>query len=219
MPAKGPAEMLKEYIARGARDRKLVLFRNDAEREALLDWLAPRPAGGAAKTEAPVAQELGLAVDGCRLCGGAGEKKPGYGTGSSGVMVVLNAPKLITAAEKRLLKGDSIELMKKMLAAIRLDPGECYITNIIKCEPDVTAKPSEMFKNCEPFVAREIDEMRPHTVIVMGQIIPLKKTMDAHPGIRWFSTDHPVTLIKNPDLKKSAWSTLKLVRAHLDELR
>ena len=219
MPANESAEILKEYIALAARDRTLVLFRDDAERETLLRWLEPRPREGTAIAEAPMAQAPDRGVAECRLCGGAGEKKPGFGTGASGVMVILNAPKLITAEEKRLLKGDSIELMKKMLSAIRLDPGECYITNIIKCEPDVTAKPSEMFKNCEPFVAREIDEMRPHTVIVMGQIIPLKKTMDAHPGIRWFSTDHPVTLIKNPDLKKSAWSTLKLVRAHLDELR
>jgi len=66
---------------------------------------------------------------------------------------------------------------------------------------------------------REIAEVRPHTVIVMGLIIPLKKAMDARQGIRWFNTDHPVTLIKNPDLKKSAWSTLKLVRAHLDEIQ
>jgi DNA polymerase len=198
-----------------------VLFHTEEEREALQRWLEPRAAKPVPATvEAPAAPvDLERAIHECGLCEGTLGKKPGFGTGASGVMVVLNAPRLITAEEKRLLKGGSIDLMKKMLAAIGLGPGECYITNIIKCEPDVTAKPSAMFRNCEPFMEREIAEMRPHTVIVMGQIIPLKKEMDARKGIRWFNTDHPVTLIKNPDLKKSAWNTLKLVRAHLDEIQ
>lgn len=210
---------LKEYLACGMRDRKLVLYHGTSERDALLRWLEPRSAQAPISIPETDIADLGRAIGECGLCGGAGEKKAGVGTGASGVMVVLNAPKLITAAEKRLLKNESIDLMKKMLGAIGLDPGECYITNIIKCDPDVTTQPSAMFKNCEPFIDREIAEMRPHTVIVMGQIIPLKKVMDSRQGIRWFNTDHPVTLIKNPDLKKSAWSTLKLVRAHLDELR
>lgn len=212
---------LGSYLADRALDRKLVLYRTEAERDALLRWLEPRAAAPATVDveDAAAPHDLGRAIHECTLCEGTLEKKPGFGTGTNGIMVVLNAPKLITAEEKRLLKGGSIDLMKKMLAAISLDPGECYITNIIKCEPDVTAKPSTMFRNCEPFMEREIAEMRPHTVIVMGQIIPLKKAMDAWKGIRWFNTDHPVTLIKNPDLKKSAWNTLKLVRAHLDEIQ
>ena len=210
---------LESYIADRARDRKLVLYHTEEERKALLRWIEPRAAAPAIAEASAAPHDLGRAIHECALCEGTLEKKPGYGSGSNGVMVVLNAPKLITAEEKRLLKGGSIDLMKKMLAAISLDPGECYITNIIKCEPDVTAKPSAMFRNCESFMEREIAEVRPHTVIVMGLIIPLKKAMDARQGIRWFNTDHPVTLIKNPDLKKSAWSTLKLVRAHLDEIQ
>ncbi len=209
-------KQIGEYLKRALSGRS-VLYHNDAERDALMQWLrgpgsAPRPTG----PPAGVSPAGNASLASCCLCGDALEKKPGFGTGENGVMVVLNAPRLITPEEKKLLRGDALDLMRKMLGAIGLEADRCYITNIIKCEPDITSKPSSMYKNCASFLEEEFRVQMPHTVIVMGQIVPLKKIMDGHGEAKWFNIDHPVTLIKNPDLKKGAWNTLKMVRKHLD---
>ena len=53
----------------------------------------------------------------------------------------------------------------------------------------------------------------------MGDILPLQNVVKSSSGISWFNTDHPVTLLKNPDLKRPAWETLKLVKKRYAELK
>jgi uracil-DNA glycosylase len=78
--------------------------------------------------------------------------------------------------------------------------------------------PSEMFRHCGDILNGEIAAVAPSIVIVMGEMVPLKKTVDANPGISWFSIDHPLTILNNPELKKPAWNTLKLVMSRMKEL-
>lgn len=73
-------------------------------------------------------------------------------------------------------------------------------------------------KNCEPIITREIEIIRPLVVIVFGDIIPLQRTIKESRDIFWYNIDHPITIIKNPELKRPAWNTLKLVMAKLGEL-
>ncbi len=207
---------LKDFIKLNVRSRRLVLCKSDSERESLLRPPAPSPATKSTpQGVAAVSLQDELAL--CARCESVGERKPPYGTGENGVMVILNAPKLIAPGEKKLLKGESVELMTKMLRAIELEPARCYITNIIKCEPDVHARPSTVFTNCRPFLEREIDDIKPLAVLIMGEMTPLKRLVASRKDIRWFNCEHPVTLIRNPDQKKKAWNTLKLMRAYLDD--
>ena len=60
--------------------------------------------------------------------------------------------------------------------------------------------------------------MKPRIVIVFGDIMPLQKIVKGSVDIFWYNIEHPITLIKNPDLKRPAWSTLKLVMAKMKEL-
>lgn len=207
---------IAHYVQHAAARGKIIRFRNQQERDALLLWISqehhhpqqtPSPAG------------LSEKIISCNLCGSGLSKKSGYGTGKNGVMVILNAPRLISPEEKRMLKSEAVDLMKKMLVAIGLEPENCYITNIIKCDPDVAVRPSDMYKNCAAFLHEEFNSAKPHTVIVMGQIIPLKKLIDTSKDVKWFNIDHPVTILKNPEMKKGAWNTLKEVKQRLDALK
>jgi DNA polymerase len=132
-------------------------------------------------------------------------------------MIVLNAPRYLTPSRRELYRQESVELLKKMVAAIGLDIRHCYVTNLVKCESEqVTIKPSEMVANCQPILLRELEELSPRVVLVMGEIMPLQTIIHESTGIEWFNLEHPITLINNPEHKRQAWETLKLVKRSLE---
>jgi len=106
-------------------------------------------------------------------------------------------------------------MITKMMKAIHVDVKACYITNMIKCESQ-RELPGTMFSHCQSLLAKEVELVKPLIIIVMGEMRPLQKIVKNSSGIQWFNIEHPITLIKNPELKKPAWNTLKLVKAALD---
>jgi hypothetical protein len=52
----------------------------------------------------------------------------------------------------------------------------------------------------------------------MGEILPIQNVVNSSKGITWFNTEHTISLIKNPELKRPAWETLKLVKMKYLEL-
>ncbi|MCL2154601.1 MAG: hypothetical protein FWH53_02935 [Leptospirales bacterium] len=154
----------------------------------------------------------------CNKCPDIISKKSPFGSGSNRVMIILNMPRMINREDITKLKPESDGLLRKMISAIDLELKECYITNIIKCETNnVLNKPSDMLKNCLHILESEIDFIKPNISIVMGDILPLQKIVNSRKDITWFNIEHPVSLIKNPELKRSAWTTLKLVSKKFSE--
>lgn len=200
---------IKAIFSDPVRSRSLKP-RGDEERAFLSEWLA----GKTEKIESRQDENIAIEniISECAACSDAVDKKTGFGTGKNGVMILLNQPNMISNAEKKHLKAESVDLLKKMVAAMGIEFSECYLTNLIKCEPDGTiVKPSEMLSNCRNIFEKEIAFYSPKIVIVMGDILPLQKIVHNSVRISWFRTEHPITLIKNPDLKRAAWNTLKNV--------
>lgn len=202
---------LAEHLRENQDRRSLVFYRSDMEIEALRGWLSP--SGGTLETSSAPStiDEVTAIIRGCVKCNDVREKKYGYGSGSNGVMIILNAPQMIKQPEKERLKKDSIDMMKRMMKAIGVDFAQCYTTNLYKCESG-TMKPSDLYTQCAVIIKQEVEILNPRTVIVMGEIIPLKKIMDAAQHIRWFSIPHPIVLLRNPDMKSAAWNTLQLAK-------
>ncbi len=205
---------LSEIVARNG----LILFRGDDERAAFDAWLE-----GKVETHIPEddpvvidRDRIRAIVEKCGRCAGAGEKKINFGSGSNGVMIILHLPEKITTHEMKAYRAQSNEILRKMLSAISLEAEQCYLTNLIKCEAGATHQPSRMFIECADILRAEIAEISPKVIIVMGLFGPVAKMSKEFPDIKWFNTEHPVTLIKNPDMKRGAWETLKLVRSWLD---
>lgn len=211
-------ETSRELLAclRGAKSKRgLLLYRGEEELAFLLEWAGREPAaaGTACLERDPSIPEL---IRECGRCGEVEEKKFGFGTGANRVMVLLHPPKMITRIEKKFYKTESVDLLKKMIGAMGLAFESCYVTSLIKCETsDSFSKPSLMYRNCEEILKKEIACMKPRVVLVMGDIIPLKKIISDHGEVSWFNVEHPITLIKNPELKRSVWNTLKLAMASL----
>jgi len=208
-------ERLLTLLKHGSLSSGMLACRNEGERIYLKRFLAP----AAVK---PLADGADMPADTgeCTRCPGAVDRKRPFGTGSSGVMIVLNAPKLSGRMEIEFYRSDSAGLLKKMTSAIGLGLNECYVTNLVKCDTsDSLVKPSEMVNNCLPMLKGEIEKVKPRIVIVMGELVPLRQIINASRGISWFNTEHCISLIKNPDLKRPAWETLKMVRKKLQELR
>jgi len=207
---------ISEIVSRNG----IIFFRGDEERRSLEAWLA-----GNVESTVTVPDTDSVEVDkdrireivaSCGRCTGAGEKKVNYGSGSNGVMILLHLPEKITTHEMKAYRSQSNEVLRKMLTAIQLDIDHCYLTNLIKCEAGATHQPSRMFAECADILRAEIAEISPGIIIVMGSFGPVAKISKEFPDIKWFNTEHPVTLIKNPDMKRGAWETLKLVRSWLD---
>ena len=157
-------------------------------------------------------------IRGCTKCGSPGTRRYGFGSGRNGVMVILNSPRLMGKDEREGFKKESLDLMKKIIESARLDYRECYITNLVKCDTDdLLLKPSQVFESCRDILTREIETCSPPIVLVMGELMPLQKLVGLFPGLAWFNIDHPITLIRNSDLKKPAWNTMKLIMKKLEE--
>ncbi len=204
------------------RHNLLVLYRGDEELEFVKNFLKGVPEKG----ESPYsASDIDSAVsvkdliDRCQKCRDPIEKKHPFGSGRNRVMVILNAPRLLTKEEKTRYKDGSISLLKKIISAIELKYIDCYITNLIKCETDdPLLMPSQMADECRDILLKEIAFMKPEIVIVMGEILPIRKIINNFRNIAWYNIHHPITMLKNPDLKKPAWNTLKLVMKKMKEI-
>ncbi len=208
---------LKRILRNDFSSGRILLFRGEEERSFLDSFIEGKTHTGHPEPVPSGKPGVHALIGACAKCHDVTEKKYGYGTGENGIMVILNAPKMIGAAERRRQKKESIDLMRAMLKAAEIDFERCYITNLIKCESPVM-NPSEMFRHCGDILNGEIGAIAPSIVIVMGEIVPLKRIVDANPGIYWFSIDHPLTILNNPELKKPAWNTLKLVMSRMKEL-
>jgi uracil-DNA glycosylase family 4 len=207
------------YLSRSVSNGSLITHRSDDELAYLLGWLDK--GFSSAETEEPVAHEVDSSrikdiIQKCARCAGAAGKKMPFGSGSNGIMIILNLPDKVSAVDMKQYRAAANELMKKMMGAISVRADECYITSMIKCQSERFARPSEMFSECAEMLKGEISEAEPKIVIVMGAMSPLMRMSREFPLIRWFTIDHPVTLIKNPDMKRGAWNTLLMVKKFLE---
>lgn len=209
-------EKLLGILKNGTVSSGLLVCRNDEERIYLKRYVS---SDNRSRKDGPeTSLQPGKTAE-CSLCRGIVDRKRPFGSGINGVMVVLNAPALTSKMEIDFYRAESAGLLKKMLGSIGLVSGECYITNLIKCETaDPLIKPSDMVKNCLPVLKSEIETVKPKIIIVMGEIVPLQPVVNTTRGISWFNTEHSISLLKNPDLKRPAWETLKLVKTKLQEL-
>ena len=197
--------------------RNILLYNGDKELKNLLGIINTKVT--AEKTN-PIVNSFESIFAQCNKCDDIINKRHPLGSGNNRVMIILNEPRMINREEITKLKPESGELLRKMLLAINLELNECYTTALIKCETSsILSKPSDMLKNCLHILELEINSIRPNISIVMGEILPLQKIVNSKKDITWFNIEHPVSLVKNPELKRSAWATLQLASKRFLELK
>jgi len=206
-------------------NNRVVLWRSNEEESFLRTWLSSSFADESIETKPSSVNNISDIINlkdfvsKCSTCGSSFEKKIGVGTGTNGIMIILHAPRLIGKIEMQRTKKDSVTMLKQIIASLNVSFSDCFITNMIKCEStDSFTKPSEMAANCLSILEKEINIIKPKIVLVMGEMQPLRRIVNGNKELSWFTIEHPITMVKNPELKRSAWETLKTIMAKIKAL-
>jgi DNA polymerase len=129
--------------------------------------------------------------------------------------------------------GQAGKLLDAMLDAIDLKRGEnVYIANAVKCRPPNNRTPEpEETAACWPFLARQIELLRPKLIVALGK--PAAQTLlqqevkvgaargrlHDFSGLPLIVTYHPAYLLRNLTDKARAWEDLCFMRKTMQDLR
>ena len=128
--------------------------------------------------------------------------------------------------------GPAGQLLDNILAAIDLKRGRnVFITNIVKCRPPGNREPTpEEANRCEPYLARQIDTIRPKLIIALGKtaasnllhsnasLASLRGRLHQYRDIPVIVTYHPAYLLRSLPAKAMVWEDLCFARSTMAEL-
>lgn len=176
------------------------------------------------------------AYDLCPLKAGTQNTVTHDGPLNADVMVIGEGP---GRDEDRLGKpfvGRAGQLLDKMLAAIHLSRRtNTFITNVNYWRPPNNADPSaDVIEMTRPFFTRMVELKQPKLIILAGKI-PLKALLDTKDGIMKLHGQefsffagaetvpaipiyHPAFLLRQPKMKRQAWTDLLMIEARLKAL-
>jgi len=199
---------------------------------------ASRPATGAADVGTLDWAALRQAVADCRACSLCNSRRQtvfGVGHLQARWLVVGEAPGEQEDQQGEPFVGAAGQLLDRMLAALGLtraadgpQPLEkrVYIANTLKCRPPRNRNPAaEELAQCEPFLVRQIELIRPRLIVAMGRfavqallrtdepIGKLRGRVHRYQGVPLVVTYHPAYLLRNLPDKARAWEDLCLAAA------
>jgi uracil-DNA glycosylase len=207
--------------------------------ESPVDEQAPRrlPAGVPLDADAgspagllgTIRTELGTDCQRCKLHQ-LGRRQVVFGVGNpaADLMFVGEAPGADEDIQGEPFVGRAGQLLTKIIEAIGLRRDDVYIANVIKCRPPQNRNPEpDEVDQCEPFLFRQIDAVRPTVIVALGKFAAQSLLRSTEPitrlrgrEFRWrnailIPTYHPAYLLRNPSAKREVWEDMKRVRALL----
>ena len=194
--------------------------------------LTPKEAGSLdpASALAAIRAEIGDCTR-CKLHT-LGRKTIVFGTGNpnADLMFVGEAPGADEDDQGLPFVGRAGQLLTKIIEAINLKREDVYIANVIKCRPPGNRNPEpDEVATCEPFLAQQIDIVKPRVIVALGTFAAhlLLRTDAPISRIRGLKhqyrdailipTFHPAYLLRSPERKRDVWEDMKKVRALLAE--
>jgi uracil-DNA glycosylase len=211
---------------------------------------APRPVG-IEQMDWPALQS---AVSGCQACNLCESRKTTvFGVGSPPAdanqtpqadwLIVGEAPGEQEDIQGEPFVGPAGKLLDNMLAAMKIGAEGAslsrtqgvYIANVLKCRPPANRNPSpEEVAMCEPYLARQIELLRPKIILAMGKFAIQSLTGSNEPvgklrgrvhtlkhasySVPVIVTYHPAYLLRNLPDKAKAWADLLLAMQTYREL-
>jgi DNA polymerase len=184
-------------------------------------------------------QDIAVEIDSCRNCELHVRRKasvPGKGTTQAGLLIVGG---WLTRAEQENLPSEMIfgqeedKMLARMLAAIRLAPGDVFITNILKCALPESSQPvAANIHCCLTYLRRQIALIAPKAICTMG-IIATRALLDSPQSLSQLRgrfhlytaldgrripvmpTYHPSYLLQAEEMKLKTWEDLQLIEKKL----
>jgi uracil-DNA glycosylase family 4 len=199
----------------------------------LFDDSSPDLEDGVSKEEA--LERIVKEVAACRRCGelaaGRTNTVPGQGNPNARLMFIGEGPGADEDLQGMAFVGRAGQLLTKMVAAIDMTRDEVFIANIVKCRPPGNRRPGpEECANCAPYLARQIEIIRPKVIVALGGtaaqyllqthdgITRLRGRFYPYMGAKLMPTFHPAYVLRNyvTDTRKKVYNDLKMARAELD---
>lgn len=174
--------------------------------------------------------------DGCALRDTASNLVFAEGDPASPVLIIGEPPGRDEDRSGRPFAGPEGELLDQMLVSVGLTRGELMLTPLLPWRPPGGRPPSPAeLALCQPFLSRLITLLNPHRIVIFGgtaarALLPAGQTRRR--GQRgWLETSIPgmqqtrpvlalpglAEMLKNPPLRRDAWTGLRLLRRALDE--
>ena len=175
-------------------------------------------------------------IDNCKLKSNSKNIVLGEGNIDSPIMLIGEAPGEIEDKVGNPFKGESGELLDKMLIAINIKRQNIYTSYAINFRPPEDRKPtSPEIKRYSNFLKEHISIIDPKIIILMGStameaVTGINKKISSERG-KWkeiilnnntyplMITFNPSYLIRYPDNKKYSWEDLKKIREKVKELK
>ena len=171
-----------------------------------------------------------LAHEGCGFepCTTASRMVPGEGNPDAAVMFVGEAPGATEDALGRPFVGRAGRLLGELLAEAGLVREDVWITNVVKARPPKNRDPkAPEVAHCMPWLARELELIRPRLVVPLGRhalkhFAPAAKIGEVHgrviPGVPdLFPLYHPAAAMYNQTLKATLFEDARALGERLRE--
>jgi len=175
-------------------------------------------------------------IENCKLRNYSKNIVLGEGNINSPIMLIGEAPGEIEEKVGNPFKGESGELLDKMLIAINIKRENIYTSYAINFRPPEDRKPtSQEIKRYSNFLKEHISIIDPKIIILMGStameaVTGINEKISSERG-KWkeiilnnntyplMITFNPSYLIRYPDNKKYSWEDLKKIREKVKELK
>jgi DNA polymerase len=169
-------------------------------------------------------------VAACRRCGLCQQRRQTVfadGDPNARLMFVGEGPGEEEDIQGKPFVGKAGQLLTRMIEAMHLQRDQVYIANIVKCRPPGNRVPQEdEAKACLPFLARQIELVKPAAMVVLGAtpflyllgrkgLTQLRGNWHEYRGIPVMPTFHPAYLLRVPERKREVWADLQQVMARL----
>ena len=173
--------------------------------------------------------ELGADCTRCKLHGlGRTQVVFGVGNPEADLMFVGEGPGADEDLQGEPFVGAAGQLLTKIIEAMGLTRQQVYIANVIKCRPPGNRNPEpDEVAQCEPFLFRQIDIVRPKVVVALGKFAAQSLLRSTEPISRLrgreytyrnailMPTFHPAYLLRTPSAKREVWEDMKRVMSIL----
>ncbi len=152
----------------------------------------------------------------CRLSRSRKKAIPGEGPRNAKLFLVGEAPGREEDLSGRPFVGQAGKVLTSSLEAAGLPRSKVFITSVNKCRPPGNRKPkTDEVAACMPYLASQIDRVRPSIIVVMGQhalanltgcregMSKARKKSYLYHGITVVATYHPAAVLYNRRLQNT----------------
>jgi DNA polymerase len=167
----------------------------------------------------------------CRRCKLAGTRNLivfGDGSPQARLMFIGEGPGAEEDVQGLPFVGAAGQLLNNMLSKLGLRREEVYIANVVKCRPPGNREPeSDEVAACLPFLAKQIDSLRPRVIVTLGRVATqallntqtpltrLRGQWQHYQHIPVMPTFHPSYLLRLPRERQKTWEDMQLVMEQL----